>query len=130
MALRDGPGPRVVLKGKRDRRERVISACEKLPHQLTLAKARELGSFLYDGLIQQLRSIGPGLVVDRWIREHCPDLQEPQAQVIESQITWRPVGLRRRSRCCAPGCSWSPTTSRASTPRHGLQRPDGAQGGA
>ncbi len=102
MALRDGPGPRVVLKGKRDRRERVISACEKLPHQLTLAKARELGSFLYDGLIQQLRSIGPGLVVDRWIREYCPDLQEPQAQVIESQITSNVGALQPSTRANFP----------------------------
>lgn len=42
----------------------MISACETLPHQLTLAKARELGAFLYERLILQLRSIGPGLVVD------------------------------------------------------------------
>ena len=102
MALRDGPGPRVVLKDKRDRRERVISACEKLPRQLSLAKARELGSFYYDGLILQLRSMGPGLVVDRWIREHCPDLQEPQAEVIESQITSNLGGLQPSSRANVP----------------------------
>ena len=102
MALRDGPGPRVVLKGKRDRRERVISACEKLPHRLPLAKARELGSFLYDGLISQLRSMGPGLVVDRWIRDQCPDLQQPQAQVIESQITSNVGALQPSTRTNVP----------------------------
>jgi hypothetical protein len=102
MALRDGPGPRVVLKDKRDRRERVISACEKLPRQMSLAEARKLGSFLYDGLLLQLRSIGPGLVVDRWIREHCPDLQEPQAQVIESQITSNVGALQPSTRANFP----------------------------
>jgi hypothetical protein len=102
MALRDGPGPRFVLKDKRDRREQVISACERLPLQLSMAKARELGSFYYDGLILQLRSMGPGLVVDRWIREHCPDLQEPQAEVIESQITSNLGGLQPSSRANVP----------------------------
>ncbi len=102
MALRDGPGPRLALKDKRDRRERVISACEKLPRPMTLAEARKLGSFLYDGLMQQLRSIGPGLVVDRWIREHCPDLQEPQAAVIESQITSNLGALKPGTRANFP----------------------------
>ena len=41
MALRDGPGPRVVLTSKEEQREQVIRACEKLPHQLSAAKARD-----------------------------------------------------------------------------------------
>jgi hypothetical protein len=102
MALRDGPGPRVVVKGRRHVRERVISECERLPRPLTLAQARELGTFLYDGLIQQLRSIGPGLVVDRLIREHCPDLREPQAQVISSQITGNLGALKPSTRANFP----------------------------
>lgn len=87
MALRDGPGPRSVVREKREARERVISEVEKLHRQLPLAKARELGKFIYNGLIVQLRSTGPGLLVDRWIREHCPDLQEAQERSIETQIT-------------------------------------------
>jgi hypothetical protein len=83
-------------------RERVISACETLHREMTLAKARELGSFLYDGLILQLRSIGPGLVIDRWIREHCPDLREPQGRVIESQITSNLGVLKPSSRATFP----------------------------
>jgi hypothetical protein len=31
--------------------------------------------------------MGPGLLVDRWIRQHCPDLQEAQEQAIASEIT-------------------------------------------
>lgn len=87
MALRDGPEPKAVVREKREARERVISEVEKLHRQLPLAKARDLGKFLYNGLIVQLRSTGPGLVVDRWIREHCPDLLEAQARSIETQIT-------------------------------------------
>jgi hypothetical protein len=80
----------------------VISACEKLPRQLSLAQARDLGSFLYDGLILQLRSTGPGLLVDHWIRGHCPDLREPQAQVIESQINANLQVLQPSSRANVP----------------------------
>jgi hypothetical protein len=87
MALRDGQGARAVLRDKPAVREQVISECVALHSQMPGAKARELGSFIYDGLILQLRSMGPGLLVDRWIRQHCPDLQEAQEQAIEPEIT-------------------------------------------
>ena len=88
MALRDGPpGPQPVVKARRQVREQVIRECERLQQQLPLAKARELGNFLYDGLILQLRSMGPGIGVDRWIREHCPDLRDPQQQAMEAEIS-------------------------------------------
>ena len=87
MALRDSQSQAAVVAEKRVARERLISEVEKLHRQLPLAKARELGKFMYNGLVVQLRSTGPGLRVDRWIREHCRDLQEAQARSIESQIT-------------------------------------------
>ncbi len=87
MALRDGPGPRAVLRSNPEVRGQVISECVELHSQLPLAQAQELGSFIYDGLILQLRSMGPGLLVDRWIREHCPDLHEAQELAITSEIT-------------------------------------------
>ena len=87
MALRDGSGQRAVLRDIPAVRAEVISDCEQLHRQLPQAKARELGSFIYDGLVLQLRSIGPGMLVDRWIRQHCPDLQEAQEQAISSEIT-------------------------------------------
>lgn len=102
MALRSGPGPRQVLRANSTAREQVIHACQALPRQMTAAQAQELGSFLYDGLILQLRSIGPGLVVDGWIRQHCPDLLEPQAQVIESQITANLGALKPSTRANFP----------------------------
>jgi hypothetical protein len=98
MALRDGPGPRLVVKSKAAQREHVISACAAF----TPTNAREMGVFLYDGLLLQLRSMGPGLVVDRWIRQHCPDLQEPQAQVITSQITSNVGALQPSTRANVP----------------------------
>jgi hypothetical protein len=87
MALRDGSGQRAVLRDIPAVRAEVISDCEQLHRQLPQAKARELGSFIYDGLLLQLRSMGPGMLVDRWIRQHCPDLQEAQEQAISSEIT-------------------------------------------
>jgi hypothetical protein len=86
MALRDGPGSRAVVVEKRHARERVISEVEKMHRRLPLTKARELGKFMYNGLIVQLRSMGPGMVVDRWIRQHCQDLREAQGRSIESEI--------------------------------------------
>ena len=87
MALRECQGARAVLRDKPAVRDQVISECEELHSHLPVAKTRELGSFIYDGLILQLRSMGPGLLVDRWIRQHCPDLQEAQEQAISSEIT-------------------------------------------
>jgi hypothetical protein len=102
MALRDGLQPRAVLVEKRNARERLISDVEKLHRKLPVAKARELGKFMYNGLIVQLRSTGPGLLVDRWIREHCPDLREPQARSIESQINENLGVLQAGSRANFP----------------------------
>jgi hypothetical protein len=61
-----------------------------------------LGSFLYDGLILQLRSMGPGLLVDRWIRQHCPDLHEAQEQAVTSEITNNLVALQPSTRANYP----------------------------
>jgi hypothetical protein len=102
MALRDGPGPRAVLRDNPAVRERVISDCEQLHSHLPLAKARDLGSFIYDGLILQLRSMGPGLLVDRWIRQHCPDLHEAQELAIESEITNNLGALKPSTRANYP----------------------------
>ena len=102
MALRDATGLRAALIDQRPVRERVISECEKLHSQLPLAKARELGAFIYDGLILQLRSMGPGLLVDRWIRQHCPDLHEAQEQAIESEITNNLGALKPSTRANYP----------------------------
>jgi hypothetical protein len=107
MALRDGQEPRVVLRDNPAVREQVVSECVELHSQLPVAKARELGSFIYDGLILQLRSMGPGLLVDRWIRQHCPDLQEAQEQAIASEITNNLGALQ--------------PSIRANYPRHGLR---------
>jgi hypothetical protein len=103
MALREGQGARAVLRDKPAVREQVISECEELHRHLPLAKARELGSFIYDGLILQLRSMGPGLLVDRWIRQHCPDLHEAQEQAVEPEITNNFGALKPSTRANYPG---------------------------
>lgn len=58
IALLDGQEPRAVLRDNFEVREQVISECVELHSQMPVAKARELGSFIYDGLILQLRSMG------------------------------------------------------------------------
>jgi hypothetical protein len=103
MALREGQGVRAVLGDKPAVRDQVISECVELHSQMPVAKARELGSFIYDGLILQLRSMGPGLLVDRWIRQHCPDLQEAQEQAISSEITNNLGALKPSIRANYPG---------------------------
>jgi hypothetical protein len=111
MVLRDGQEPRAVLRDNPVVREQVISDCEELHSQLPLAKARELGAFIYDGLILQLRSMGPGLLIDRWIRQHCPDLHEAQEQAIESEITNNFGALEPSTRANYPGALYQASTS-------------------
>lgn len=102
MALRDGPDPRAVLRDNTSVREQVISACEGLHRHLPAGRAQELGRLIYSGLILQLRSMGPGMVVDRWIREHCPDLREAQAQAIASEISNNLPALQPSTRANYP----------------------------
>jgi len=111
MALREGQGARAVLRDNPAVREQVISECEELHSQLPVAKARELGSFIYDGLILQLRSMGPGLLVDRWIRQHCPDLHEAQEQAIEPEITNNLGALQPSIRANYPGLVYEASIS-------------------
>lgn len=102
IALRGDPLKTEVMVEKRITRERLISEVEKLHRKLPLAKSRELGKFMYNGLIVQLRSTGPGLLVDRWIRQHCADLQDAQERSIESQITSNLGVLQAGSRANFP----------------------------
>jgi len=111
MALWDGNGARAVLRDNPVVREQVISECVELHSQLPVANARELGSFIYDGLILQLRSMGPGLLVDRWIRQHCPDLQEAQEQAIASEITNNLGALKPSIRANYPGTVYEASIS-------------------
>jgi hypothetical protein len=67
-------------------KEGVIRQVERLHPNLPSAKAQELCSVMVHGLLDQLRSMGPGLQVDRWIREHCPDLKEAQEEFTSEQI--------------------------------------------
>ena len=75
MAQRDGVGRRWVVR-EQPALERFSRDCEQLHRQLPPGKAQELARIVYDGLILQLRSMGPGMVVDRWIQEQCADLRD------------------------------------------------------
>jgi hypothetical protein len=111
MALRDDPGPRAVLRDNPAVRERLISECEELHPQLPAARAQELGSFIYRGLILQLRSMGPGMMVDRWIRQHGQDVSEAQEQAIASEITNNLGALQPSIRANYPGTIYEASIS-------------------
>ncbi|PZV04982.1 MAG: hypothetical protein DCF23_04830 [Cyanobium sp.] len=44
------------------------------------------GLGFYNGLMVQLRSIGPGLCADRWLFEEAPELRGLQAAVLQEQV--------------------------------------------
>jgi hypothetical protein len=74
---------RVNLTEKREAREKVISQVEKLVKgRLSLALARKAGLRFFDGLMVQLRSMGPGPWADRWLFEQLPELRGLQAAVL------------------------------------------------
>ncbi|MFZ0406934.1 MAG: hypothetical protein WAM11_02320 [Cyanobium sp.] len=87
-----------MLRDNASVRERVIRECQQLHRPLPADRAQELGCFIYRGLILQLRSMGPGMLVDRWIREHCPDLNEVQEQAMEAEITGNLAVLKPSTR--------------------------------
>jgi tetratricopeptide (TPR) repeat protein len=65
----------------------VVAQVEKLfKGRLGLAQARQAGVRFYDGLMVQLRSMGPGLWADRWLFEQVPELRGLQAAVLQSQV--------------------------------------------
>jgi hypothetical protein len=53
---------------------------------------------MVQGLMLQLRSMGPGMGVDRWIRQHCLDLHQGQERLITSQINDNVGALQAGSR--------------------------------
>jgi hypothetical protein len=81
------PELRVNLHEKRETREKVVAQVEKMfKGRIGLAQAREAGLRFYDGLMVQLRSMGPGLWADRWLFEQLPELRGLQAAVLQSQV--------------------------------------------
>lgn len=81
------PEQRVNLTEKRDAREKVVSQVERMHKgKLPLSQARELGLRFYNGLMVQLRSMGPGLCADRWLFEQAPELRGLQAAVLQGQV--------------------------------------------
>ena len=81
------PEQRVNLTEKREAREKVVAQVERqFKGRLGLAQARQAGVRFYDGLMVQLRSMGPGLWADRWLFEQVPELRGLQATVLQSQV--------------------------------------------
>ena len=107
MALRDvaaeeAAGRRQAFADLPDVIHRMIAEIQVLYPDMAPVKARELGQLMVSGLLLQLRSMGPGMVVDRWIREHCPDLRQGQEAHITSQINGNLSALQAGSRSSFP----------------------------
>ncbi|MCP9826348.1 hypothetical protein [Synechococcus sp. EJ6-Ellesmere] len=85
-SLAEDPEPPQNLVSKRDRRERVTSQVETLNRHLSAAQARQVGGGMYDALMTQLRSTGPGLLVDRQLHRTWPGLHPAQRQAMEAEI--------------------------------------------
>ena len=78
---------RVNFTEKRAAWEKVVAQVEKLfKGLLGLAKARDAELRFYDGLMVQLRWMGPGLWAVRWLFEQAPLLRGLQAAVLQSQV--------------------------------------------
>ena len=79
------PGEQVQLAGTAGSRETVTSEVIRLNPNLEPEQAKRLGDMLYDGLMLQLRSCGPGIKVDLWLFSEYPDLRGLQAASMEQQ---------------------------------------------
>lgn len=81
------PELRVNLTEKREAREKVIAQVERMfKGKIGLAQPRSIDQRFYDGLMVQLRSMGPGLWADRWLFEQAPELRGLQAAVLQGQV--------------------------------------------
>ena len=94
-----------MVRERRSALERLSRECGQLHLQLPPGKEQELARIVYDGLILQLRSMGPGMVVDRWIREQCADLREAQEEAISAQISGNLAGLNASTRAVVPAAA-------------------------
>lgn len=61
-------------------------------------RVRKAGLRFYDGLMLQLRSMGPGLWADRWLFEQVPELRGLQAAVLQSQVQQNVLGPQAQVR--------------------------------
>jgi len=102
LLQREGSNARWMVRAQDSARERLNRDCRQLHQQLTPAQAERLGQVIIDQLLLQLRSMGPGLSVDRWIHTHCPDLRQAQAVALAEQVTGNLAGLTPSTRASVP----------------------------
>lgn len=84
--LAEDPEPPRQLAEGRERRRWVIEQVAALNPQLSSAQAQQAGGGMYDGLMVQLRSVPPGLLVDRRLHRDWPSLHQAQRQAMEEEI--------------------------------------------
>lgn len=79
------PGERVQLIGTPGARQAVFQELRRLRSDLKPGTMQSVVDMLYDGLMLQLRSCGPGIEVDNFLFAHYPQLRELQAASMTHQ---------------------------------------------
>jgi hypothetical protein len=79
------PAERVRLGSAATGRDRVVAEVGRQSPALPADAAGRVGAMLYDGLMTQLRSCGPGIRVDLWLHADYPELRDLQADSLEQQ---------------------------------------------
>ena len=79
------PEKRFHLAADESSRQGVIQDLQRMHPKAPADRMREMGKHLFDGLLLQLRSYPPGILVDRYIHENCPGLLELQALSLKEQ---------------------------------------------
>jgi hypothetical protein len=94
LRLLNVPTPqRVQLASRADIRKRIIAEASRLNPGLPAESAARIGTTLYDGLMTQLRSCGPGMAIDLWLFADYPELRGLQAASLEQQARGNAAAL-------------------------------------
>lgn len=87
------PPQRVQLASRAEIHKRIIAEASRLNPGLPAESAARTGTTLYEGLMTQLRSCGPGMAVDLWLFADYPELRGLQAASLEQQARGNAAAL-------------------------------------
>lgn len=83
---RHPPERRLQLSGQTAAREMIRAEVTKLHPELPSDRRLGFSDFLFDGLLTQLRSVPPGLLVDYTLYHRYPEIRLLQARAVEGQL--------------------------------------------
>lgn len=83
---RHAPERRLQLSSKTAARETIRAEVKRLHPDLPSDRRLGFSDFLFDGLLTQLRSVPPGLLVDYSLYHRYPEIRSLQARSVENQL--------------------------------------------